>query len=153
MKICTKLHFTLKNKCRNTILKFDFLKVLFWTPQKECFWFLRKQPKTFFFFVFQLWFRFKNKRPTNVLLVWIFWKCTKKVIDFQKRHFDCFWRLIMVFCVFSKLSGLSTPFFSVRYVTFFSVRKKERSFLFCSFLEFLATYETQKNVPFFSLLF
>ena len=42
-------------------------------------------------------------------------------------------------------SGLGTPFFSVRYVTFFSVLKKERSVLFCSFLEFLATYDTQKN--------
>ena len=37
----------------------------------------------------------------------------------------------------------------LRYVRFFSVLKKERSVLFCSFLEFLATYETQKNVPFF----
>ena len=50
-------------------------------------------------------------------------------------------------------AGLGTPFFSVWYVTFFSVLKKERSILFCSFLEFLATYETQKNVPFFSVLF
>ena len=49
--------------------------------------------------------------------------------------------------------GLGTPFFSVQYVTFFSVLKKERSVLFHSFLEFLATYETQKNVPFFSVLF
>ena len=45
--------------------------------------------------------------------------------------------------------GLGTPFFSVRYVAFFSILKKERSILFHSFLEFLATYETQKNVPFF----
>ena len=42
-------------------------------------------------------------------------------------------------------AGLGTPFFSVRYVTFFSILKKERSVLFRSFLEFLATYETQKN--------
>ena len=50
-------------------------------------------------------------------------------------------------------AGLGTAFFSVRYVPFFSVLKKERSVLFRSFLEFLATYETQKNVPFFSVLF
>ena len=46
----------------------------------------------------------------------------------------------------------SFPFFSLQYVTFFSVLKKERSVLFRSFLEFLATYETQKNAknaPFF----
>ena len=45
--------------------------------------------------------------------------------------------------------GLGTPFFFVWYVTFFSVLKRERYILFRSFLEFLATYETQKNVPFF----
>ena len=50
------------------------------------------------------------------------------------------------------LAGLGTPFFSVRYVTFFSVLKKERSVLFRSFLEFLVTYETQKNVLFRSFL-
>ena len=42
-------------------------------------------------------------------------------------------------------TGLGTPFFSVQYVTFFSVQKRERYVLFLSFLEFLATYETQKN--------
>ena len=45
--------------------------------------------------------------------------------------------------------GLGTPFFSVRYVKFFYVLKKERSVLFRSFLKFFS-YETQKNVPFFS---
>ena len=34
VKIGTKLPFTLKYKRRNTILKFDFQKVPFWTPQK-----------------------------------------------------------------------------------------------------------------------
>ena len=42
------------------------------------------------------------------------------------------------------------PFFSVRSVTFFSVLKRVCYVLFRSCLEFLATYETQKNVPFFS---
>ena len=49
-------------------------------------------------------------------------------------------------------AGLGTLFFSVWYITFFSVLKKERSVLFRYFLEFLAAYETQmnaKNVPFF----
>ena len=44
--------------------------------------------------------------------------------------------------------GHSVLFYSVRYVLF---RSKKRTFR--SFLEFLATYETQKNVPFFSVLF
>ena len=54
------------------------------------------------------------------------------------------------------MPGLGTAFFSVRYVTFFSVLKKKRSVLFRSFLEFLATYETlqrternAKNATFF----
>ena len=51
------------------------------------------------------------------------------------------------------LAGLGTPFFSVQNIPFFCVLKKERYVLFRSFLEFLATYETQKNVTFFSLLF
>ena len=41
--------------------------------------------------------------------------------------------------------GLGTTFLSVWYVSFFSLLFKERSVLFRSFLEFLATYETQKN--------
>ena len=44
-------------------------------------------------------------------------------------------------------AGLGTAFFSVQYVPLFSVLLKERSFLFRSFFEFLATYKTQKNVP------
>ena len=52
-----------------------------------------------------------------------------------------------------KKTGLGTPFFSVRYVTSFYVLKKEFYVLFRSFLEFLATYGTQKNVTFFSVLF
>ena len=51
------------------------------------------------------------------------------------------------------LSGWGTPFFSIWYIMFFSILKKEHSVLFRSFLEFLATYETQKNVLFFSVLF
>ena len=42
-------------------------------------------------------------------------------------------------------------FCSVRSVLFRSL--KERSVLFLPFFEFLATYETQNNVPFFSILF
>ena len=47
-------------------------------------------------------------------------------------------------------SGLGTAFFSVQNVPIFSVQKRERYVLFRSFLEFLATYETQKNITFFS---
>ena len=64
-----KLPFTLKNKRRNTNLKFDFLKLPFWTTDKVHFWFLKKTPLKNVFFVFWLWFSFKNNRRTNVLLV------------------------------------------------------------------------------------
>ena len=43
-------------------------------------------------------------------------------------------------------------YFPLRYVMFFYVLKEERYVLFHSFLEFLATYGTQKNVTFFSVL-
>ena len=53
----------------------------------------------------------------------------------------------MVFYDFlEKKAGLSTPLFSVRYVTFFSVLKKERSVLFRSFLEIWRLMSPQKNV-------
>ena len=84
-------------------MKFDFLKVPFWTPEKVCFGFWRKPPKQFFFFVFRLWFSFINNRRTNDLLVGIFENAQKKVIDHQKHHFDHIWRLMTIFlCVFKK---------------------------------------------------
>ena len=102
LKIGMQLPFTLENKRKNKILKFGLIKRPFWKPLKKCvFGFWRKPPKIFFFFVFQLWFSFKNKRCTNVLLVAIFENTQTKVINCQKHHFGRFWQLIMVlFCVF-----------------------------------------------------
>ena len=53
----------------------------------------------------------------------------------------------------SRTAGLGTAFFSVQNVPFFSVQKRERYVLFRFFLENLATYATQKNVLYFSVLF
>ena len=50
-----------------------------------------------------------------------------------------------------RIPGLGTAFFSVPNDPFFCILFKECSILFCSFFKFLATYETQKNVPFFSI--
>ena len=72
----------------------------------------------------------------------------------NERFAQKFWQnnsKILFFSMF--YAGLGTPFFSVRYVSFFSILKKECSILFRSFLKFLATYETQKSVLFFSVLF
>ena len=44
VKLGKELHFTLKNKRRNTNLKFDFKKVPFWTPQKMPFWIFEENP-------------------------------------------------------------------------------------------------------------
>ena len=52
----------------------------------------------------------------------------------------------------TSMAGLGTALFSVQNVPFFPVLKRERYDLFHSFLEFLATYEIQKNVTFFSVL-
>ena len=51
-----------------------------------------------------------------------------------------------------KNAGLGTRSFPLRYITYFYVLKEERYVLFRSFLEFLATYGTQKNVTFFPVL-
>ena len=44
VKIGTKLPITLKNKRKNTNLKFEYKKLPFWTPEKAGFWFLKKNP-------------------------------------------------------------------------------------------------------------
>ena len=66
-------------------------------------------------------------------------------------HFLFFWWAMLVNhlgCSPKIRVGHSVLFRSVCYVIFRS--KKERSVLIHSFLEFLATYETQKNILFFS---
>ena len=77
-----------------------------------------------------------------------------KALNFKIRKNLCP-RCIFRVCVapFARV-GHSVLFRSVRYVLFHSKKRMFRSFpffsvLFRSFLEFLATYETQKNVPFF----
>ena len=75
MKIGMELLFTLKNKHRNTNLKFDFLKVQHFGTPKSAF-LVQKNV----FFVFRLWFSFENNRRTNVLLVSIFENTQKKLL-------------------------------------------------------------------------
>ena len=48
-----------------------------------CFWFLKKNPQSNFFFVFQLWFIFKNNKHTNVLLAGIFENELKKLLTIK----------------------------------------------------------------------
>ena len=43
-----------KEQTQNTNLKFDILKVPFWTPEKVHFWFLKKTPKKNFLCVLSL---------------------------------------------------------------------------------------------------
>ena len=72
---------------------FDFWKVPFWTPEKVQFWFLKKTPLKIFFFMFLLWFSFKNKRRTNILLVGIFRSAQKKLLTVKMP----FWPFLAVF--------------------------------------------------------
>ena len=78
---------------------FDFWKVPFWTPKKVQFWFLKKTPLKIFFFMFLLWFSFKNKRRTNILLVGIFRRAQKKLLTVKMP----LWPFLAVFCAFSKI--------------------------------------------------
>ena len=48
VKIGTKLPLTIKNKRRNTNLKFEFQNYFIFTPEKARFWFLKKHPKKIF---------------------------------------------------------------------------------------------------------
>ena len=90
-KIGMKLPFTLKSKCRNTNLKFDFKKVPLWTPKKVHFWFLKKIPQKIVFFVF------RHKKRTNLLLVGTFENA-------QILHFGSFRQLIMFcLCIFKNI--------------------------------------------------
>ena len=94
----------LKNKSRKTISRFLSLKIYsFGLFKKSVFGFWRKTPQKMFFFVFRLWFSFKNTRHTKVLWVCIFDNAQKKVVDCQTRHFGCFWQLISLFWAFSKI--------------------------------------------------
>ena len=67
--------------------------MLFWTPEKARFWF--EHPRTNLFFVFLLWFSFKNNRRTNVLCVSIVFKAKTKEKCEEKN----------LFRIFSKLKG------------------------------------------------
>ena len=44
VKIGMKLPFTIKNKLKNTKLKFEFKNYFIFTPEKVRFWFLKKNP-------------------------------------------------------------------------------------------------------------
>ena len=77
VKIGMKLSFTLKNKHRNTNLIFDFLKVPFRTPQKVCFWFLKKTPLKICYSCFG--FDSALKTIDAQMFLWsVFFKRTKK---------------------------------------------------------------------------
>ena len=92
------------NKEQMQKYKFEIrlLKDTILDPRKSAFLVLKKTPQNLFFFVFRLRFSFNNNRRTNVLLVSNFENAQKKVIDWQKRHFGCFWRLITFFVHFKK---------------------------------------------------
>ena len=92
----------LLHKERTQKYKFEIwlLKSIILDPQKSAVWVFEENPQKNVFFVFRLWFSFKNNRCTNVFLASIFENAQKKVMDHQKRHFGCFWQLITVFwCV------------------------------------------------------
>ena len=72
VKIGKQLPFTIKNKCKKQIWNLTFKNYHFGPPKKSVFVFEEIPPPKIFFFVFRLWFSFKNKRRKNVHLVGIF---------------------------------------------------------------------------------
>ena len=104
----------------------------FWTPEKVCFWFLKKIPPNFF------WGSIFEYTP-------------KQVIDRQKRHFCRFWQLITVFvCVF-KNTDENNICGSIVFKA--KIKEKQRNFFCYGFY-----FKTQKcpffgGQPFFLLSF
>ena len=85
-----KLPFTIKNKCRNTNLKFEFQNYFIFTPQKARFWFLKKNKQFLFSSCFGSDSALKTIN-TQLLFCSVFLKThQKKVINRQKRHFGHF---------------------------------------------------------------
>ena len=112
MKLAHGLLLHKRTNAEIQIGNFTFKKYHF-GPSKKCVF--EENPPTNFFFMFRLWFSFKNNRtiiffqicffsfslnnrPTNILLVGIF-----EIFDCQNSHFSSFWRLITFFCAFSKI--------------------------------------------------
>ena len=91
MKIGTKLPLTIKNKRRNTNLKFEFQNYFIFTPEKARFLvFEEKHPKKIFSSCFGSDSALKTIN-TQLLFCSVFLKThQKKVISSQKRHFGHF---------------------------------------------------------------
>ena len=70
-------------------------------PEMVRFLFLKKTTRYFF----SSCFGFDSATIDAQMLFWlVFLKTQKKVIDRQKRHFGCFWRLVTVFlCIFKNI--------------------------------------------------
>ena len=83
--------FYIKEQTQIQIWTLTFKKYHF-GPPKSVFMVFKENQQKKFFFVFQLWFRFKNNRRTNVLLVGNFENA-------QKRY----WPSKTVFCAFPKI--------------------------------------------------
>ena len=101
-------YFLKRTNAEKQIWNLSFENYCFGPPKKRVFGFWRRNPKKNFFFVFRLWFSFKNNRHTNVLLISIFENALKKAISHQKRHFGCFRWLLIFFCTLKKIVTKTT---------------------------------------------
>ena len=93
---------------KKQIRNLSFKNLYFGPLKKRVFGFLRKRKKYLYFFMFRLWFSFKNNRCSNVLLVGIFENALKKAISPQKRHVGCFRQLVTFFIAFLKIVTKTT---------------------------------------------
>ena len=85
VKIGMKLPFTyIKKQTHKYKFKISVLKTSILDPR--FYFFEQKTPPKKLFFVFRLWFSFKNNGLTNVLLVGIFENAPKKVIDRKMKN-------------------------------------------------------------------
>ena len=75
-----ELPFTLNKKHANTNVKFNFLKVPFWTPEKVRFWFYKTTPQKHFSLCLGFDSALKTIDTQNVLLISIFENAQKKLL-------------------------------------------------------------------------
>ena len=69
-----------KKKSKNTNLKFELKNYFIFTLEKARFWFLKKNTHKKCFFMFRLWFSFKNNKHTIVILFGILKMHQKKLL-------------------------------------------------------------------------
>ena len=131
VKIGMKLPFAWRTNAEKQFKIWGLKTTILNPPKSKFFGFLRKTSPKNVFFVFRLWFSFKNNWRINVLLVSIFENALKKAISCQKCHFISFLLLLTFFSAFKKMT--KTTYVCVSFVFKATQKKNMRKYLCLGF--------------------